>query len=78
MKEILPPPSIEQTQELFFSQSSLQEYYSQEFQNSLLFVDLSEIIRQYNYWRQELNFITPYYAIKCNPDPKIVELLAQM
>jgi len=76
--EDLAPPSIQKTQNIFFSQQKLKNFLSQSFQNSQVYIDLSEIRRQFSYWKQELPFVTPYYAIKCNPDPKIVEFLGTL
>ena len=41
-------------------------------------VDLSKIIHQYYRWTQHLPNIKPYYAIKCNPNNVIIELLAKL
>jgi ornithine decarboxylase len=40
-----------------------------------LIVNLGEIIRQYQKWTTNLPMIKPYYAVKCNPDLVILELL---
>lgn len=76
--EDLAPPSIQKTQNIFFYQQKLKNFLSQSFQNSQVYIDLSEIRRQFLYWKQELPFVTPFYAIKCNPDPKIVEFLGKL
>lgn len=39
-------------------------------------VDLTKIQDAYGTWINHLPRVTPYYAMKCNPDPVIVELLA--
>lgn len=41
-------------------------------------VNLGDIIRQYQKWTHYLPDITPYYAIKCNPDPVILKLLHKL
>lgn len=41
-------------------------------------VDLSKIIHQYYRWMHSLPNIKPYYAIKCNPNNVIIELLAKL
>lgn len=38
--------------------------------------DLGEVARKLQEWVRLLPFIYPHYAIKCNPDPAIVRLLA--
>ena len=41
-------------------------------------VDLSKIIQQYYRWTHNLPNVKPYYAIKCNPNTVIIELLAKL
>ena len=45
---------------------------------SFLIVDIGEIIRQYNKWKNLLPRITPFYAIKCNPSPIIIKILNKL
>jgi ornithine decarboxylase len=45
---------------------------------SFVIIDLGDIIRQYNKWEELLPRIKPYYAIKCNPSPIIIELLNKL
>lgn len=45
---------------------------------SFVIIDLGEIIRQYNKWKKLLPRITPFYAVKCNPDPIIIGLLNKL
>ena len=40
-----------------------------------IIVDLGDIKRKYYQWNMLLPKITPYYAIKCNPNNKIISLL---
>ncbi|XP_022232718.2 ornithine decarboxylase 1 isoform X2 [Drosophila obscura] len=40
--------------------------------------DLSSVERKYNLWVKHLPRITPYYAVKCNDDPIIVKVLAEL
>ena len=47
-------------------------------EQSFILVDLGDIIRQYVKWKKFLPKITPYYAIKCNPCPIIIELLNKL
>lgn len=39
-------------------------------------VDLGEVARKYAQWRAELPRVRPFYAVKCNDDPRIVSVLA--
>jgi ornithine decarboxylase len=41
-------------------------------------VNLGDVIRQYYKWKKYLPNVTPFYAVKCNPDPVILELLANL
>jgi ornithine decarboxylase len=41
-------------------------------------IDLGEIIRAFSRWKKCLPNVQPYYAMKCNPDHKIVQLLADL
>lgn len=41
-------------------------------------VDLQEVVNQYNTWTSLLPNIKPYFAIKSNPDIKIIRLLAEL
>lgn len=45
---------------------------------SFLVTNLKPIIAQYEQWKKELPLITPFYAVKCNPDPVILRLLASL
>lgn len=45
---------------------------------SFLVTNLAAIIAQLNQWKSELPMVTPFYAVKCNPDPMIVTLLAHL
>lgn len=47
-------------------------------EQSFILVDLGDIIRQYHKWKKNLPRITPYYAMKCNPCPIIIELLHKL
>lgn len=45
---------------------------------SFIVVDLGDIIRQFSKWQKNLPRIKPYYAVKCNPCPIIIELLNKL
>ncbi|KAJ5435620.1 Mitochondrial 2-oxoadipate and 2-oxoglutarate transporter [Penicillium cf. griseofulvum] len=40
--------------------------------------DTKKIVQQHQRWRNALPNIHPFYAVKCNPDPKLLQLLADM
>jgi len=41
-------------------------------------VDLGRVISKYEEWVENLPRVKPFYAIKCNPDPAIIKLLASL
>jgi ornithine decarboxylase len=45
---------------------------------SFLVTNLATITEQYKQWLHELPMVEPFYAVKCNPDPAIVRLLASL
>ncbi|GME43322.1 putative ornithine decarboxylase [Neofusicoccum parvum] len=40
--------------------------------------DLGEVYRLHAEWKRRLGRVTPFYATKCNPDPKVLRLLAAL
>lgn len=40
-------------------------------------VDLGKVKNQHKLWVEHLPLITPFYAVKCNPDPMIIRTLDQ-
>jgi ornithine decarboxylase len=40
--------------------------------------DMGEIYRQHMRWKMNLSRIKPFYAVKCNPDPEILRLMAKL
>lgn len=50
-----------------------------EVQEDAFFIgDLGEIHRQFKHWKHLLPRIEPYYAVKCNPDPMVLNTLASL
>jgi len=48
-------------------------------ENASFFVtDLNAVVKQFRQWKEELPMVDPFYAVKCNPDPEILRLLASM
>jgi ornithine decarboxylase len=41
-------------------------------------VDLGELVRAFTQWQDLLPMVTPFYAIKCNPNPVMLEALASL
>jgi ornithine decarboxylase len=40
--------------------------------------DLGEVYRQHLRWKKNLPRVKPFYAVKCNPDPQVLKLLAAL
>ncbi|KAF4211390.1 hypothetical protein CNMCM8980_002236 [Aspergillus fumigatiaffinis] len=40
--------------------------------------DLGQVIRQHRRWRVNLPDVLPFFAVKCNPDPNLLKLLADL
>ncbi|KAF9888745.1 Mitochondrial 2-oxoadipate and 2-oxoglutarate transporter [Aspergillus nanangensis] len=40
--------------------------------------DMGEVYRQHLRWKMNLSRVRPFYAVKCNPDPEILRLMAQL
>jgi ornithine decarboxylase len=45
---------------------------------SFFIADLGEVYRQFLRWKRNLPRIEPFYAVKCNPDPLVLRLLASL
>ncbi|XP_017061277.1 ornithine decarboxylase 1 [Drosophila ficusphila] len=50
----------------------------QALDQALNICDLSSVERKHRLWQEQLPRIKPYYAVKCNDDPLVVELLADL
>ncbi|KAL1993131.1 hypothetical protein VTN49DRAFT_3888 [Thermomyces lanuginosus] len=40
--------------------------------------DLGEVYRQHLRWKLNMSRVKPFYAVKCNPDPQILRLMAKL
>ena len=47
-------------------------------EDTFFVADLGEVYRQHLRWKKNLPRIRPFYAVKCNPDPKVLRLLAEL
>lgn len=45
---------------------------------SFLVTNLRNVATQLKQWHAELPMVEPFYAVKCNPDPVILRLLASL
>ncbi|XP_030556350.1 ornithine decarboxylase 1-like [Drosophila novamexicana] len=54
----------------------IDEAQVQDCDEALNICDLSSVERKFRLWQQQLPRIKPYYAVKCNDDPRIVQILA--
>ncbi|KAF9957031.1 hypothetical protein BGZ72_002223 [Mortierella alpina] len=49
-----------------------------EAENAFYVADLGEVYRQHKRWKALLPRIEPFFAMKCNPDPMVMRLLASL
>lgn len=47
-------------------------------EDSFFVADLGQVFRSFQRWKQELPRVQPFYAVKCNTDVKVVELLGHL
>lgn len=47
-------------------------------EDTFFVADLGEVYRQHMRWKMNLPRVKPFYAVKCNPDPQLLRLLASM
>ncbi|KAL2262587.1 hypothetical protein VTK26DRAFT_852 [Humicola hyalothermophila] len=47
-------------------------------EDTFFVADLGEVYRQHLRWKLNLPRVKPFYAVKCNPDPKLLRLLAAL
>ncbi|KAK7206218.1 pyridoxal-dependent decarboxylase [Myxozyma melibiosi] len=47
-------------------------------EDSFFVADIGEVYRQHVRWKQNLPRVEPFYAVKCNPDLKLLKLLARL
>ncbi|KAK6511402.1 hypothetical protein TWF481_000318 [Arthrobotrys musiformis] len=47
-------------------------------EDAFFVADLGEVYRQHLRWKLNLPRIEPFYAVKCNPDPQVLRLLANL
>ena len=59
-------------------QASLDRDGDTDIEYSFFIADLGEVYRQFIRWKKNLPRIEPFYAVKCNPDPLVLRLLASL
>ncbi|KAH6987919.1 pyridoxal-dependent decarboxylase [Ilyonectria sp. MPI-CAGE-AT-0026] len=47
-------------------------------EDTFFVADLGEVYRQHIRWKKNLPRVRPFYAVKCNPDPQVIKLLAEL
>ncbi|QDS67583.1 Ornithine decarboxylase [Venturia effusa] len=47
-------------------------------EDAFFVADLGEVYRQHLRWKRCLPRVKPHYAVKCNPDPQVLRLLAEL
>ncbi|KAG9013980.1 hypothetical protein FRB93_000361 [Tulasnella sp. JGI-2019a] len=57
---------------------SMTDAHHADAEKAFFVADLGEVLRQYERWRACLPGVEPFYAVKCNPDPYVLRLLAAL
>lgn len=47
-------------------------------EESFYIVDIADVVQRYKDWIAKIPRVTPYYAMKCNPDPTVIKTLASL
>ncbi|KAI9714524.1 MAG: Ornithine decarboxylase [Bogoriella megaspora] len=47
-------------------------------EDAFFVADMGEVYRQHLRWKMNLPRVKPHYAVKCNPDPQVLRLLAEL
>ncbi|KAI9791914.1 MAG: Ornithine decarboxylase [Piccolia ochrophora] len=47
-------------------------------EDTFFVADMGEVYRQHLRWKMNLQRVKPFYAVKCNPDPQVLRLLAEL
>ncbi|GAB7355226.1 hypothetical protein MBLNU459_g5779t1 [Dothideomycetes sp. NU459] len=47
-------------------------------EDAFFVADMGEVYRQHLRWKTNLKRVKPHYAVKCNPDPQVLRLLAEL
>lgn len=47
-------------------------------EDTFFVADLGHVYRQHLRWKRNLPRVKPFYAVKCNPDPKVLKLLTEL
>jgi len=58
--------------------SRLADAHEPNAEKAFFVADLSQVYRQHQRWKACLPEIQPFYAVKCNPDPYVIRLLAAL
>ncbi|CAL1284253.1 unnamed protein product [Larinioides sclopetarius] len=46
--------------------------------SAFLIFDIDDVIKKVNYWKEKMPRINPFYAMKCNSDPMLLQTLAAL
>lgn len=47
-------------------------------QDAFFLCDIGDIVKKWQRWNRNLPMVQPFYAVKCNPNPTVVHLLASL
>lgn len=71
-------PEIQSYEHVLDIRRVIEESRLQDLDQALNICDLSSVERKHSLWQRLLPRIRPYYAVKCNDDPVVVQLLADL
>ncbi|KAG8969103.1 hypothetical protein FRC03_004418 [Tulasnella sp. 419] len=57
---------------------TMTDLHQADSERAFFVADLSQVLRQHEKWQACLPGIEPFYAVKCNPDPYVLRLLAAL
>jgi ornithine decarboxylase len=73
VKTLADMPSVAQ-----LVQEKIEELDAQGSDDAFFIADLGDIVGKYVKWKQQLPRVEPFYAVKCNQDDHVIQLLADL
>jgi len=72
------PPILRGDTDMHIRQEVAKSFADDADHNSFFVANLSSVYKQHQRWVKHLPNVRPFYAIKCNPDPYVLRLLAEL
>ncbi|RWS22384.1 hypothetical protein B4U80_02303, partial [Leptotrombidium deliense] len=75
----IPMKHIESSSKMSSARKLIRETIStKNFDDAFYVIDIENLIEKYNRWLSKMPRIKPYYAVKCNNTPIVLEILASI